>query len=113
MKRLALSLLGGLAITIFYMSTILLVLYWTRNFALVRRLSYPIDGPNLVLVRIFPIGWFDPRSGEAIFLLLLHIICNAVLYSIPIYFLLWRFSIRGRKAVRVDPPPDPPLFVKR
>lgn len=108
MKRLALSLLGGFAITILYISALLLLWYGTRNAALVRRLSYPVDWPT----------WFmpsDPSSlsrGDQIFLFLLFIICNAVLYSIPIYFLLWRFSKRKRKATRVDLPPDPPLFVQ-
>jgi len=107
MKRLALSLLGGFAITIFYISALVLLWYWTGNAALVRRLSYPVDLPT----------WFmpDPSSlslGTQIFLFLLFIICNAVLYSIPIYFLLSRFSKRKRKATRVDLPPDPPLFVQ-
>jgi len=109
MKRLALSLLGGFAVTILYISALLLLWYWTRNGALVRRLSYPVDLPT----------WFmpsDPSSlslGAQIFLFLLFIICNTVLYSIPIYFLLWRFSKRKRKATLIDLPPDPPLFVQQ
>ena len=109
MKRLALSLLGGLATTILYLSALLLLEYWTGNAALGRRLTYLVDLPT----------WFmpsDPSSyslGTQVVLLLLFIISNAVLYSIPIYFLWWVFSKRKRKATRVDLPPDPPLFVQQ
>jgi len=109
MKRLGWSLLGGLAITILYISALFLLWHSTRNAVLVRRLTYLVDLPT----------WFmpsDPASlslGTQIFLFLLFIISNAVLYSIPIYFLLWGFSKRKRKATRVDLPPDPPLFVQQ
>ena len=109
MKRLALSLLGGFATTILYMSALVLLSDWTRNAALVRRLTYLVDLPT----------WFmpsDPSSysfGTQIFLLLLFIISNAVLYSMPIHFLLWVFSKRKRRATKVDLPPDPPLFVQQ
>jgi len=109
MKRLGWSLLVSLAITILYISSLFLLWHWTRNALLVRRLSYLVDLPT----------WFMPSSpssfslGTQIFLFLLFIISNAILYSIPIYFLLWRLSKRKRKATRVDVPPDPPLFVQQ
>ena len=109
MKRLALSLIGGFTITILYISALLLLWYWTRNAALVRRLSYPVDWP----IWFYPFNPSSLRHEDQILLFLLVIICpNAILYSIPIRFVLWGFSIRKRKVLPVDLPPDPPLFVQ-
>ncbi len=111
MKRLALSLLGGFAVPFGYYIALGLLLLWTKNWALVSRLGYPVRWPIPILFHLFHFGSFPLRRGDRTFLILLVFICNAVLYSIPIYFLLWGFSIRRRKAVRGDLPPDPPQFV--
>jgi hypothetical protein len=112
MKRLAWSLVGGFAIPVLYIVALALFFVWSENLALVLRLAYPVNWPTFILVRLLPLGSFPLRPGDRILLILLVIICNTVLYSIPIYFLLWKFSTRKRKAARVDLPPDPPRFVQ-
>jgi len=110
MKRLALSLLGGFAIPSLYYAALTALLLWTENVALFLRLSYPVNWPILVLYRLLPFDSFPLRPGDRTFLTLLVIVCNALLYSLPIYLILWRLSLRKRKAQRVDLPP-PPRFV--
>ena len=86
---------------------------WTKHFSLFLRLSYPVSWPMLILFRLLPpdaiLYWLRPENR--LFMVLMVIICDGLVYSIPIYFLLWGLSIRRRKAVRVDLPPDPPRFV--
>ena len=112
MKRLALSLFYGFAIPVTYNLALGLLMVRTKNFSLILRLSYPVSWPMLILFRLLPLDSFPYvlRPENRLFLVLLVIICDGLVYSIPIYFLLWRFSIR-RKAVRLDLPPDPPRFV--
>jgi hypothetical protein len=113
MKRLALSLFYGFAIPITYNLALGLLMVWTKNSSLILRLSYPVSWPMLILFRLLPpdaiVYWLRPEKRLS--LVLLVIICDGLLYSIPIYFLLWRFSLRRRKAVRIDLPPEPPRFV--
>ena len=112
MKRLALSLVGGFAIPALYTLALALVFLWTKNVRLVLRLRFPVAWPRYVLVHLVPLGSFPLRPGDRLFLIPLVIICDAVVYSIPIYLLVSRFSTRKRKAARVDLPPDPPQFVQ-
>ena len=112
MKRLALSLVGGFAIPVLYTLALALFFLWTENLPLVLRLAYPVNWPTFILVHLFPLGSFPLRPGDRLFLIPLVIICDAVVYSIPIYLVLWRFSVRKRKSMRLDLPPDPPSFVQ-
>jgi hypothetical protein len=111
MKRLALSLLGGFSIPVLYTLALALSFLWTKNLPLILRLSYAVNWPIFILFRLFPLGSFPLRPGDRIFLILIVIVCNGLIYSLPIYLILWRFSLRRRKAVRIDLPPEPPRFV--
>src|SRR3989442_1104473 len=111
MKRLALSLLGGCALPFLYEIVLSILLLWTKNRDLIVRLYYPLKWPILILFRLFPLGSFPLRPIDRAFLDLLVVICNGLLCSIPIYFLLWRFS-RRKKPVQTLPP-DPPTFVQQ
>lgn len=114
MKRLALSLIGGFAIPFLYTISLALVLIWTERPSLVLRFAYPVNWPTVILVRLLPSGSFPLRPEDRVFLVLLVTIFNVVLYSIPVYLLLsLAFSLRKRRASRVNPPPDPPLFVQQ
>jgi hypothetical protein len=107
-----LSLLGGFVIPALYTLALALFFLWTKNVRLVLRLRFPVAWPRYVLVHLVPLGSFPLRPGDRLFLIPLVFICDAVVYSIPIYLLLWRISMRNRKTVRVDLPPDPPSFVQ-
>lgn len=112
MKRLVFSLFGGLAISASYVITLALFYVWTENLDLTLLLAYPVNWPTFILVRLLPLDSFPLRPGDRAFLILLIMVCNAVLYSIPIFLLLWIYSTRKRKAALVDLPPEPPLFVQ-
>ncbi len=108
MKRLVLSLFYGFAMPVTYNLALGLLLVWTKNLSLIMRLSYPVSWPMFVFFRLLPsdaiVYWLRPEKRLS--LVLLVISCDGLLYSIPIYFLLWGFSTRKRKAKRVDLPPD-------
>ena len=114
MKRLALSLFYGFAIPVAYNFALGLLMAWTKNLSLIMRLSYPVSWPMFIFFRLLPpdsiVYWLRPEKRLS--LVLLVIICDGLLYSIPIYFLLWGFSTRKRKAERVDLPPEPPRFAQ-
>lgn len=112
MKRLALSLVGGFGITALYALALALFFLWTKNVRLVLHLRFPVAWPRYVLVHLVPLGSFPLRPGDRLFLIPLVLVCDAIVYSIPIYLLLWRISIRNRKTVRFDLPPDPPSIVQ-
>jgi hypothetical protein len=112
MKRLALSLVCGFTIPALYILALALFFLWTGNLRLVLWLRYPVNWPTFILVHVLPLGSFPLRAGDRLFLIPLVIICDAIAYSIPIYLVLWRFSIRKRKSMRLDLPPDPPSFVQ-
>jgi hypothetical protein len=109
MKRIALSLVGGFAIPFSYYAAITILMLLTDNTDLGVRLSYPVSWPILVLYHLLPSKSFPLRAADKIFLYLIVLICNVLVYSIPTYFLLWGVSLRWRKVKRVDPP-DPPGF---
>ena len=112
MKRLALSLVGGFVIPALYTLALALFFLSTKNVRLVLRLRFPVAWPRYVLVHLVPLGSFPLRPGDRLFLIPFVFICDAIVYSIPIYLFLWRFPLGKRKDVRVDLPPNPPSFVQ-
>ena len=110
-KRLALSLLGGIVIPFSYAVILTVVFFRTRRVAFFR-LSIPVSWPSFVLFRLLPYHSFPLRPEDRIFLAVFVIVCDVFLYSSLIYFLLWRRSLRKRKAQRFDLPPNPPQFVQ-
>src|SRR5437773_12261169 len=112
MKRLALALVCCFAIPFVYTITLGLFAVYSKNWRLILLLAYPVRWPTTILFRLLPPGSFPFRRGDRTFLFLYIIICNALLYTIPIYFLLWRFSKRKRKIERFDLPPNTTQFLE-
>lgn len=100
MKRLAWSLLGGIAIPFVYSIIVGPLSTYIKNETLNHYLGYPVRLPILILYRLVPI---DVLSNET--LLLLFIIgSNVFLYTILSYCVLLVFS-RPKKAELKSPPP--------
>lgn len=105
MKRLALSLVCGLAIPFLYSITVGPLTPYIKNETLNRLASYPVRWPVLILYRL---NQFPFENEIAI---LLYIVgCNVLLYTLLTYCFLWTISRRKPKAPSL--PPDPPLFVQ-
>lgn len=99
MKRLALSVLGGVAIPFLYSVVFGPLTTYTNNETLNHYLGYPVRWPVLILYRWFPI---DVSNNET-FLLLLVISCNVLLYTLLTYCVL--FAVSKRKVQSHLPPP--------
>ena len=101
MKRLALSLLGGIAIPFVYAIIVGPLSTYIANESLNHYLSYPIRWPILILYRLF---LTDVLSNEGL-LLLLIIGCNVFLYTLLTYCVLLVFSRRKQTEPKLPPPP--------
>lgn len=111
MKRLALSVVGGVVIPFLY--TIIvgpLSTYYTQNYRLSFLMSFPIRWPIIILQRLLPLDSFPFRDEDAALLLLFIILCDVLLYSFLTYILLRVFW--KQKPRQFAPPPEPPSFVQ-
>jgi hypothetical protein len=103
-KRLILSLIGGVVIPTGYTIVAGMLSTYIDNYT-VRNLSYiPIGWPRFILERLVPLDSFPFRNEDFTALLLIIIISNVVLYSLMTYLFLWILSKRTPK-VRAEPPP--------
>ena len=110
MKRLALSVLGGVTIPFLYAVTIGPLTPYIQNQGLKELAGYPVRWPIIVLTRFLPLNSFPFRDGDEIFVLLLVMLSDVLLYSSVTYVLLWRFW--KRKTQPAELPPEPPQFVQ-
>jgi hypothetical protein len=101
MKRLALSLLGGIAIPLLYSIIFGPLTLYTKNETLNHYLGYPVRWPILILYRLFPV--VVPNNET--FLLLTIIGSNVLLYALLTYCVLLAFSRPTRAQSRLPPPP--------
>ena len=106
MKRLALSLLGGVAIPFLYAVIVGPLTNYTENESLRQIVSYPVRWPAITLNELLPLDSFPFRDRDGIFLLVFIVVCDVLLYSIVTYLLLWRFW--KRKTKEFELPPKPP-----
>lgn len=109
MKRLALSVLGGIAIPFLYAVIVGPLTPYIRNPHLRGLASYPIRWPIIILSQVLPLDSFPFRDEDGIFLFLFIVVCDVVLYSFLTYILLWRFW--ERKTQKLELPPEPPRFI--
>ena len=106
MKRVVLSLLGGVAIPFLYAVIVGPLTNYTENESLRQILSYPVRWPAITLFELLPLDSFSFTDRDATFLLLFMVVCDVLLYSIVTYLLLWRFW--KRKTKQLELPPKPP-----
>src|SRR5437763_3117616 len=104
MKRVALSVIGGLVIPVLYTVIAVLLAPYIHNRALVQLAMFPVRWPIVLLFRL-RLLLFENKIEALIYI----IVCNVFLYSLLTYFLLWRFS--RRKKTTQHSPPTPPTFV--
>lgn len=104
MKRLVLSVLGGIAIPFCYTITAGPLSTYTENPTIHRMVYIPIGWPKLILYRLFPMGNL-PFENEYVFMSYM-LICNIVLYSLLTYFVLFALSTRNSKIQDAPPPPS-------
>jgi hypothetical protein len=109
MKRLVLSLVGGVAIPFLYTIIVGPLSTYIQNPDLNALMSFPVRWPVIILMRFLHLDSFLFRNEDEIPLLLFIVISNVLLYSFVTYVLLLRFW--KRKTPQIKPPPDPPLFV--
>jgi hypothetical protein len=100
MKRLALSLLGGIVIPFVYAIIVGPLSTYIKNESLNHYLSYPVRWPVLLLYRLFLL---NVLSNETL-LLLIVIGCNVFLYTLLTYCVLLVF-LRPKQAELESPPP--------
>lgn len=103
MKRLALSLLGGVAIPFLYAVIVGPLTNYIENARLRELADYPVRWPIITLRYFFPLYSFPD-----VFLILFIVVPNVLLYSIVTYILLWRFW--KQKTNQFELPPEPPRF---
>ena len=103
MKRLALSLLGGVAIPFLYAVIVGPLTNYIENRRLRELADYPVRWPIITLRYFFPL-----YSFPEVFLLLIIVVPNVFLYSMVTYIVLWRFW--KRKTKQFELPPEPPRF---
>lgn len=101
MKRLALSLLGGIAIPFVYAIIVGPLSLYIKNEFLNHYLSYPIRWPVLIL---YPLFLTDVLNNEDLVLLLI-IVCNVILYTLLTYCVLLVFFRRKKPELESPPPP--------
>ena len=111
MKRLVLSVIGGFVIPFLYGVIVAPLTTYIPNETLKQLAGYPVRWPIITLQLLLPLGSFPFRDGDELFLLLLILVCDVLLYSILTYILLERFW--KRKARQPSVPPDPPQFVQQ
>lgn len=107
MKRLAFSVLGGLAIPFLYSIIVGPLTPYVKNETMNQLASLPVRWPILILQRILPLGSFPFRDGDGTFLLLYVFVCDVILYTILTYAFLWGSS--RRKSQQLGLPPIPPF----
>ena len=108
MKRLILSVIGGVAIPFLYSITAGPLTNYIENPSLRQLASYPVRWPIIVLEYFLPLDSFPFRDENQTFLLLFIIVSDVLLYSLLTYIVLLRFW--KRKTPQLKLPPDPPRF---
>lgn len=108
MKRLVLSIIGGVAIPFVYAVIVGPLTVNIENPLLRVLAGFPIRWQVITLYYLIPFSSFPFRDEDAIFLLLFIIVSDVLLYSLLTYFVLWRFW--KRKTQKLESPPNPPRF---
>ena len=111
MKRVILSVVGGVAIPFLYSITVGPLTNYIENPSLRQLTSYPVRWPIIVLEYILPLDSFPFRNENGTFLLLFIIVSDVLLYSTLTYIVLLR--VWKPKTPQIKPPPDPPRFSVR
>ena len=104
MKRLALSVFGGLVIPFTYTVLAATVSRYINSETLDRLAGYPVRWPLLILYRL------DLPVEKDIATILYAAGCNVLLYTLLTHCFLW--GILKRKTIESAPPPNPPRFVQ-
>lgn len=108
MKRVVLSVIGGVAIPFLYAVIVGPLTNYIENPWLRDLASYPIRWPIRTLEHFLPLSSIPFKDEHQTFLALVVIVSDVLLYSLLTYILLGRFW--KRKTQRLEPPPNPPQF---
>jgi hypothetical protein len=107
MKRLVLSVAGGVAFPLLYAVIVGPLTLYIEDRRLREIMSYPVRWPIVLLDQFLP-GYSYVVNGELELLLLSYIVvADVLLYSILTYILLWRF---WKSKSEPAGPPAPPQF---
>ena len=108
MKRLILSVIGGVAIPFLYSITVGPLTNYIQSPSLRQLTSYPVRWPIIILEYFLPLDSFPFRDENQTFLFLFIIVSDVLVYSLLTYIVLLRFW--KPKTPHIKPPPDPPRF---
>ena len=100
MKRLAVSIVGGITIPLLYGAIAGPLSTYIENDTLNHYLGYPVRWPILLLQRLFPIGIPDNEVGLFLFI----IGCDVFLYTLLTYCFLLAFT-KPKAPSDLPPPP--------
>jgi hypothetical protein len=98
MKRLVLSVVGGVAIPVVYTAIVIPLTIYIDNDTWGHYLSYPVRWPVILYYQF--VSFDVPGDG----LTILFIACNVLLYTLVTYVLLLTFS-KPKATSRLPPPP--------
>src|SRR5688572_13275250 len=105
MKRLMLSILGGLIFPLLYAATVGPLSTNIQNSRLRELASFPIRWPVITLEYFLPPNSFPFKRGSEVFLILFIVLSDVFLYSFVTYILLWQFV--EEKPQQSEFPPEP------
>ena len=111
MKRLVLSLLGGILLPFSYAIVIGLLSEYIDN-ELSSLLILPVAWPRVLYWHVLALSYNDSTTISETSLLVLIVVCNVLLYTILTYFLLLLLSFKAVKELPAEPP-LPPIFTKK
>ena|SRR5438876_8077941 len=107
MKRVVLSVIGGVAIPFVYSVIVGPLSTYTENDYVHLFIYVPIGWPKLILERLVPLNSFPFRDADATTLLLYIIACDVILYGFLTYAILLTLSRRKKTAASLPPKPTP------
>jgi hypothetical protein len=107
MKRVALSVIGGVAIPFIYSIIVGPLSTYTENDTVHWLIYVPIGWPKLVLYYLVSLNSFPFRDEDATVLLLYIIACDILLYAFVTYLFL--LALLRPKKVGPPSPPNPPI----
>jgi hypothetical protein len=100
-KRLLVSLTGGILVPFSYFLLIVPFIELTRNQALGAVLLMPLVWPRVICILLF-----GPAENQTTYMLV-TIVCDVILYGLITYGVLLALY---RERPRLEPPPPPPQF---
>ena len=109
MKRLLVSVIGGIVFPLLYAILAVSLTINIQNPTTDRLIGLPVRWPVVLLHRFVPFNFFLFRD-ENRFILLVYIIgANVAVYSLVTFVVVTLF-LKRRAAGRAQPPPQPPQF---